>query len=75
MNPDVNNIPQKRNPYDLARVLMNYDVISFDIFDTLLFRPFEKPTDLFIILQDKWDYVNFYNIRIEMEKKPEKLLL
>ena len=27
--------------------LEKYDIISFDIFDTLVFRPFEKPTDAF----------------------------
>ncbi|GAA7596542.1 hypothetical protein HpMMM16_03880 [Helicobacter pylori] len=28
--------------------ILKYDVISFDIFDTLLLRPFIKPTDLFL---------------------------
>lgn len=49
-------------------------VISFDVFDTLLLRPFEKPTDLFtfinpavnkILQQD----VNFRKIRKAGEKK------
>ena len=26
--------------------LMKYDVVSFDIFDTLIFRPFSEPTDV-----------------------------
>ena len=28
--------------------LMKYDVVSFDIFDTLIFRPFSSPDDLFL---------------------------
>tara|TARA_B100002049_G_scaffold45729_1_gene31837 strand:+ start:10773 stop:14363 length:3591 start_codon:yes stop_codon:yes gene_type:complete len=31
----------------------NYDYISFDIFDTLIVRPFAKPVDLFRLLDDK----------------------
>ncbi|MCM1263664.1 MAG: hypothetical protein NC313_13200 [Butyrivibrio sp.] len=27
--------------------LKGYDVISFDVFDTLIFRPFSLPTDFF----------------------------
>ena len=29
-----------------------YKVISFDIFDTLLIRPYDKPTDLFEELEE-----------------------
>lgn len=36
-------------PQDLVRTLLNYDVISFDIFDTLVLRPSIFPTDLFIV--------------------------
>ena len=37
-----------RNVQETVDELMKYDVISFDIFDTLIFRPFSSPTDLFI---------------------------
>ncbi len=33
--------------------ILKYDVISFDIFDTLLLRPFIKPTDLFLYIETK----------------------
>lgn len=31
-------------------LLSQYDVVSFDIFDTLIFRPFSEPADLFYLL-------------------------
>lgn len=30
--------------------LKEYDVVSFDVFDTLIFRPFSVPTDLFSLV-------------------------
>ena len=38
---------RRADPYFLAKSLMEYDVISFDIFDTLILRPFQSPSDLF----------------------------
>ncbi len=49
--------------------LKKYDVISFDLFDTLIFRPFSEPGDLFYILGQKLGYMDFKRIRIEAEKK------
>lgn len=43
--------------------LKDYDVISFDVFDTLLFRPFEQPTDLFFLIGESFDNMDFKNIR------------
>jgi len=37
----------------LAKKIDKFDVISFDIFDTLIERPFTKPTDLFRLLDEK----------------------
>lgn len=61
------------SPPDLLRMLMNYDVISFDIFDTLLFRPFEKPQDMFFLLGEKLDTFKFYNIRKDAENHLRKI--
>lgn len=54
----------------------NIKVISFDIFDTLLVRPFLYPTDLFYFLEkdflkefDVKSYYEFAQIRIEEEKR------
>ena len=55
--------------------------VSFDIFDTAIFRPVYKPTDLFILLNDKFREIykdekrKFSDIRIRAEKelRDEKL--
>lgn len=43
--------------------LKKYDVISFDVFDTLIFRPFSVPTDLFFQVSESFDIMDFKNIR------------
>ena len=54
----------------------NTEVVSFDVFDTLIVRPFLNPTDLFYFLDIKandilniTDKINFSLIRIEAEKR------
>lgn len=54
-------------PEQLAEKLAVYDVISFDLFDTLIFRPFSEPTDLFYIVGQKFGYMDFKRIRMEAE--------
>lgn len=54
-------------PEEMAERLMKYDVVSFDIFDTLIFRPFVRPTDLFYIVGEKLGYLDFVNLRVESE--------
>ena len=53
---------------EMLEMLSSFDVISFDIFDTLIFRPFSAPTDLFYIIGQKLGYMDFKRIRIECEK-------
>ena len=48
--------------------LLHYDVVSFDIFDTLILRPFQTPSDLFMVLGDKFNQINFKNIRYNAEQ-------
>lgn len=80
-NPDAKRVlPQaaessldrKLPPEELAKKLLTYDVISFDIFDTLIFRPFEKPTDLFHMVGAELDYLDFARLRAEAEGKARK---
>ena len=42
---------QKLAVRDYVDRLSQYDVVSFDIFATLLFRPFSEPADLFYFLE------------------------
>lgn len=43
--------------------ICKFDYISFDIFDTLIFRPLTQSTDVFYFLGDKLGITNFKNIR------------
>lgn len=43
--------------------LIQYDIISFDVFDTLIFRPLSQPTDVFYMLGEQMDILDFKNIR------------
>ena len=59
----------KTTPEKYAADLSGYDVISFDVFDTLVLRPFSEPTDLFHVLGHELGYPDFKRIREEMEWK------
>ncbi|MGN0347811.1 MAG: HAD family hydrolase [Lachnospiraceae bacterium] len=48
--------------------LRNYDIISFDIFDTLIFRPLAQPVDVFYLLGERLGIMDFKNIRIWAEQ-------
>lgn len=52
---------------DILRELSTYDVISFDIFDTLIFRPFSEPSDLFFFVGENLGFMDFKRIRVMME--------
>ena len=60
-------ISKRVEPAIFARNVSMYDVISFDVFDTLIFRPFSEPTDLFYLLGSQLNYLDFARIRQEME--------
>lgn len=60
-------------PHHFIKSLLDFDVISFDIFDTLILRPFEKPTDLFYLLEKKFEQQEFRRIRIECERRAREL--
>lgn len=82
-NPDENKkLPVKTSeselsyrvsPKELAKRLQQYDIISFDVFDTLLFRPFSSPTDLFFVMGGKLSYLDFERIRREVENKTRQI--
>lgn len=53
----------------LISVIENYDVISFDIFDTLLKRNINRPADVFIYMGQKIGDSDFCRKRVEAEKR------
>ena len=57
------------SPEAFAAKLMEYDIISFDVFDTLIFRPFSNPTHVFYLAGIQLKYPDFTRIRIESEQQ------
>ena len=53
----------------LLKVLPRFDVVSFDVFDTLLLRPYVKPTDLFAKIGGE----EFMQERIAGERKARQI--
>lgn len=54
---------------EIISKLRGYKAVSFDIFDTLLKRNVEEPTDIFEIVQKECKIKNFKTRRIEAEKR------
>lgn len=48
-----NGLAQREDIDFFVSKLEKYDVVSFDVFDTLVLRPFENPTDCFTLLGNK----------------------
>ena len=57
----------RMSPLELAEALDSYPVISFDVFDTLIFRPFSSPTDMFYLLGVRLGCFGFASLRREAE--------
>ena len=64
---------QRKTVEELVQKLAKYDVISFDVFDTLILRPIDKPADLFFLLESKLQYMNFRKIREQLEQEVRKI--
>lgn len=62
-------VSKRRDAIYLAKDLLQYDVVSFDIFDTLVLRPFADPKDLFMIVGKRLNKTEFYRIRTDAEKR------
>ena len=58
----------RKSPEELAEDLSEFDVVSFDVFDTLIFRPFALPTDLFYLIEAKTECFNFSELRSRAEQ-------
>ena len=58
---------------EIVNELMKYDIVSFDIFDTLILRPFDEPTALFHLLANEIGLMDFRRIRMEAEADARRL--
>lgn len=61
-----------KNVEEFAEYLAQYDIVSFDVFDTLIFRKVDKPADLFYLLEKKNRIPNFHAKRILAEKNARR---
>ena len=59
-------------PQHYIKELLQYDVISFDIFDTLIFRPFSTPKTIFDILEAENTIEHFADFRVKAEEEVRK---
>lgn len=64
---------KRKLPKEFAKELMQYDVISFDVFDTLILRNVDKPTDVFFFLGLELDYPDFKALRIKAEQEAREI--
>ncbi len=53
--------------------LSQYDIISFDVFDTLIFRPLALPVDVFHMLGQAFGVMDFKNIRVRAELEAREI--
>lgn len=51
----------------IEKLIKNVDVVSFDIFDTLLFRPYVRPIDLFLHIEKHCNAPFFMTCRVAAE--------
>lgn len=56
------------------KVMSDYDIVSFDIYDTAIFRKLENPRDIFILMGIEMNCPNFKAIRIGAEEIARKKL-
>lgn len=56
-------------PARMALELLQYDIVSFDIFDTLIFRMISEPKDAFILLEEQNKIFDFAQLRSKAESE------
>lgn len=52
----------------IQKLIKNVDIVSFDIFDTLLFRPYVRPIDLFLHIERHHNAPFFMTCRVSAEQ-------
>lgn len=65
---------EKLDKEEFFNKISSYDVVSFDIFDTLLTRIIYNPDDIFLLMGEKLGDSDFFRKRKEAEKKANEEL-
>ena len=63
---------EREDKNNLINKLLKYDIISFDIFDTLILRSIANPKDLFELMGLQHNVQLFKRVRIESERDARK---
>ncbi len=68
---EVSEYIQNKRPtaYSFAMGIRDYDIISFDIFDTLILRKLAEPEHIFMVVGEKLGIYDFFNMRKKAEKE------
>ncbi len=66
--------PQENITMLMKQAVDEKSIISFDIFDTMLLRPYARPHDLFLNMEKIFEAKGFYDARSSAEKKAWKRL-
>ena len=56
----------------IKKKIASYEIISFDIFDTMLLRDVPNPQDIFTVIEQKYKIKNFKKRRINAENLARK---
>ena len=62
----------RESPRALTEKLLGYEAVSFDVFDTLLFRVVEDPRDVFSLVGMELNCPGFRELRAEAEKRARR---
>ncbi|HFP7753851.1 TPA: DUF4422 domain-containing protein [Campylobacter jejuni] len=68
-NTSNTTVVNELNILKIKEKLKHYAVVSFDLFDTLLLRPYSTPQDIFLHLEEKYNLKGFAKDRMEAENK------
>lgn len=69
MNTALTKIVLASSTGDVTQAIRNSDMVSFDVFDTLLRRNYIKPTDLFLAMERKYALEDFCFRRTQAERQ------
>lgn len=65
-------LSRRESPEQLAARLAAYDVVTFDVFDTLLLRTLARPEDAFYLLGARLGYPDLRRLRVQAEEEARR---
>ena len=72
INSTINNLSAQTTFKELSDEMSKYDIVSFDLFDTLIERCFHRPIDLFYFIEHAYQAPGFARHRMKADKTARK---